>query len=303
MNNIINFNIGVAGEYNIVVARADGTIEETGWFPNLILNQGLDRLANPAGSNLRYCQVGSGSIAPAVTQTGLQTFVAGGGNASTPDSYVNEGSPSYNTLYTFSYVFTQGAVVGNITEVGVGWLTTGPNLFSRALILDNLGVPTSITLVSIDQLTVYYRLKLVPPLTDATGSFTISSTTYNYTARVAQVGSFAVWPYSTDYLTQPDGVYVFPAGSALGPITGIPTGSLLSGSNGVPQSYSPGSYFRDAVWTWSVSQGNAVGGIQCIVFFWVPASTMAFQYRVDTPIPKTNTRVLTITVRQSWARV
>lgn len=307
MNNTINMGVKIAGEYNLVITRGDGTVEETGWFHNLILDQGLDRIgsSNSVSEIARYVQVGSGNIAPAVTQVALQTFVAGADGGSSAVSYTNEGSPLYATLFTYDYAFGQGAVVGNITEVGIGWAASGSTLFSRALILDNLGVPTSITLVAIDQLTVFYRLKLVPPLTDTTSSVTISSTTYNYTGRVSSVGSFAVWPFAPDYLNQPDGAWVQSAGSVLGPITGSPTGGTFQSSTVAVArlSYSPGTYYRDSTFSWPITQGNVPGGIQCIIFIWVPASAMRFQYRFDTPIPKTNTRVLTMTVRLSWARV
>lgn len=309
---MINLQAKLEGEYRLVITRGDGSVEDTGWFPNVILNQGLDRLGDSAGiAIMRYAQVGSGNIAPAITQTSLQTYVAGG--LSSPDSqasaFTNEGSPLYRTTLTYTFVFTQGSVLGNITEVGCGWGSSGATLFSRALILDGGGSPTSITLVAIDQLTVYYRLRIAPVVTDTTGSVTLNSISYNYTMRIAQVSSFAMVQFllnssSNFSMAAASGFTPYPAGSVLGPITGNPTG--ISGTSGTAttSTYSPGTYYRDSTFTFSNVQGNVAGGIQCIRFTWPQSySVINFQTRFDTPIPKDNTKVLTLVLRYSWARV
>lgn len=310
---MINLETKLAGEYRMVVNRSDGTVDDTGWFDNLILNQGLDYLGNSAlaGYIVRCAQVGTGTSTPVATQTALDSRIAG--TTSSPDnqavSAVNEGAPLYRTLLTYVFPFAQGSVVGNVTEVGVGATTTAGNLFSRARIVDNLGAPTSITIVALDQLTVYYRVRIAPPLSDATGTVTISGTPYNYTMRVANVGSFANVQFllnssqSFSYASDSSGQITYPAGSVLGPITGIPTGTAASGGTAVTSSYTIGNYFRDATFNWSISQGNAAGGIQCIRFTWPQSySVIQFQVRFDTVIPKTNTNVLALNVRYSWAR-
>lgn len=310
---MINLQAKLEGEYRLVITRGDGSVEDTGWFPNVILNQGLDRLGDSAGiAIMRYAQVGSGNIAPAITQTSLQTYVAGG--LSSPDSqasaFTNEGSPLYRTTLTYTFVFTQGSVLGNITEVGCGWGSSGATLFSRALILDGGGSPTSITLVAIDQLTVYYRLRIAPVITDTTGSVTLNSIVYNYTMRVAQVGSFANIQFllnsSNNFSTvSSSGFTGYPAGSVLGSITSAgPSGSPAASGTASSSTYSPGTYYRDATFTFNTAQGNAAGGIQCIRFTWPQSySVINFQTRFDTPIPKDNTKVLTLVLRYSWARV
>ena len=80
----MNLHTSLQGEYRLVINRQDGSQQDTGWFPNLILNQGLDRLGlgtNPYYSIIRYAHVGSGTTAPAATQTGLVTFVAAADNS------------------------------------------------------------------------------------------------------------------------------------------------------------------------------------------------------------------------------
>lgn len=317
----LNLTTGISGEYKLVINRADGTIEETNWFSNIILDTGMDRMGLTTANIwvLQYARVGTGNSTPVATQTSLDAQIAAsnqnGTAPATSPVIVNEGAPLYRTTQTHSFAFNQGAVVGNISEIGVGWATTGTSLFSRALILDNLGSPTTITLVALDQLTVYYRIRLVPQVTDTTGSVTISSTPYTYTARVANVGSFGNFsnlfrgpvqdvlgslttPYGPDSTTHS-------AGSTLGAVTSVPT--LQSGAAPTVAfgTYSNGSFFRDDIFTWSITQGNATGGIQCITLAYVSAggSYIRYQYRFDTVIPKTSTNTLTLTVRISWARV
>jgi len=309
---MINLHAGLEGEYRMVITRGDGTTEDTGWFPNVILNQGLDRLGDSAGiAIMRYAQVGSGNAAPAFTQTSLQTYVAGG--LSSPDSqassFTNDGSPLYRTTLTYTFVFTQGSVIGNITEVGCGWGSSGATLFSRALILDNLGSPTSIALVAIDQLTVYYRLRIAPVVTDTFGSVTLNSINYNYTMRLSTAASFAMVQFllnssSNFSMAQSNGFTPYPAGSVLGPITGSPSGSSGTQGTVTTSTYSLGTYYRDSTFTFSISQGNVAGGIQCIKFTWPQTySVINFQARFDNPIPKDNTKVLTLVLRYSWNRV
>lgn len=309
---MINIQNKLTGEFRLLVKRADGTEEDTGWFSNLILDQGLDRLGNSSsGAIMQFAQVGSGTIAPAVTQTSLQTYVAGGQSvpAAQASSTANEGAPLYRTTLTYTFAFLQGAVVGNITEVGTGWAASGAALFSRALILDNLGNPTSITLVPIDQLTVFYRLRFNPILTDTTGSILLGVTNYNYTMRVSNVGSFANIQFllnsSNNFsVAQTVNIFPYPAGSLLGPVTGVPTGTVGTAGTAVTAAYSPGTYYRDSTFTLSITQGNVAGGIQALRFVWPQSySVMNFQLRFDTPIPKTNTNVLTLTLRFSWGRL
>lgn len=309
--NTVSFGAGISGEYKIVITKPDGSISlDTGWFNNLILNTGLDRIGNAGASVIfRYCRVGTGTSTPVATQTALDAQVGASGSMGAATSTSNEGAPLYRSTQVFTCTFAQGAVVGNITEVGIGWETTGSTLFSRALILDNLGNPTSITLVAIDQLTVYYRVRIVPPLTDFSSSVIIASTTYNYTSRVASVGSFGTSQYLFtlgNYFSAGAASTTYEAGATLGSITAAgPTGTQSGTTGSVSTaSYTDGTYYRDASWSWSITQGNAIGGIQALRLTW-GTTYQPFDYQIafDSPIPKTNTNVFTLVTRFAWYRV
>ena len=310
---MIQLNARLMGEYCVEIKRGDGTTETTGWFKNLILNQGLDRLGVTSNDAvIAYAQVGSGTATPAVTDTQLQTYVASSASNSQADSVSNSGSPDYYGQLTWEFVFTQGAVVATIGEVGVGWgNTAGNNLFSRALILDNLGSPTTISVTSIDQLTIYYRLRVYPPLTDVTGTINISSTNYNYTLRVNNVTAFnnSIYTFSNaPYFNKCNAGTAYEPGVTMSAITvnGL-TGSTTPSSQTTTVSsgsYTTGNYYLDSTITWSISQGNGTGGLQGIVFGWgVVYAPYSFKMVFDNPIPKDNTKTFSITMRFSWARV
>lgn len=294
----------LGGEYRFVMTRADGSVTYTGWFKNIITDLGLDQLGSQTVNPLAYCRIGTGTSTPDATQQALDAQVAST-NTVTSSVATNDGSPNYTFSMTLGYVFAQGAVVGNMAEIGVGPSSSGNNLFSRARILDGVGSPTTITVTSLDQLTVYYRVRMVPPLSDVTGSVVISGITYNYTARVAGVTGFGSGGVFTEgRFGKLDTIRTYTGG--LGAITGFPSGADGNSSGTrVQAAYTPGSFYRDTTFTFAPSEGNATGGIKT----WrisgenSDGNNMSFQYEFDTPIPKDNTKTLSITVRVSWSRV
>ncbi len=307
--------IGIAGEYKVVVNRPDGSIkQETGWFDNLITNAGLDRLAGNMVAFNR-ARVGTGTSAPSVLQTALDAQIAASNTKTAVDSVVNSGAPNYETTHTVGFVFNQGAVVGNITEVGVSHDNTA-SLFSRALILDEFQNPISIAVTAIDQLTVFYRLRVKPPLSDFSGTVNISGTPYSYVGRVGQVGSFA---NSTQLFTlgsnspnfgviasgSTNWVWHRGAGATLGAITGAPTGGSGSGSgfsSVTTSTYTNGTYNRNSTINLGINDGNYSGGLQTIGFYTANTSVQ-WQFRFDTPIPKDNTKTLSLTFNMAWNRL
>jgi hypothetical protein len=305
----INTKVALSGEYRLVIKR-NGEEIDTGWFKNLILNQGLDQLGTNNAVLIGYARVGTGTTAPAVTDTQLEAQVASSQLGPDDTTIVNSGTPSYTTLSTFEYTFTQGDVIGNISEVGVGWADTGATLFSRALIVDGSGTPTTITLTSVDQLTIYYRLNASQPLTDTTSAVTISSVSYPYTIRTAYAASFCgAGTFNYGYgFTRLNTVYIYGDDAALGAITGSLSGTLVNQSNNggwtfTYPAYTPGSYYRDSTFSIPVNLANPAGGIGGIVLNWgAYSSSLSNQIVLPTPIPKTNTQVLTITQRFTWAR-
>ena len=119
----------MSGRYNVLLYRDGALHKDCGWSENLILDSGLNYLFSTTANIMGRAEVGTGTTVAAVTQTQLTASlgagpptVAGGGDAITA---VNAGTPTFASKLTYSFTFTQGAIIGNITEVGVGPAGTG----------------------------------------------------------------------------------------------------------------------------------------------------------------------------------
>src|SRR5690606_22222525 len=148
----LNLHANVAGRYKLIKhkVREDGTLYNTeivADFPNLITDSGLDLLAaGSLNSVVGKCWVGSGNSAPSVTDTALESEIASTTNATSSSFANNSGPPDYYSYAVKVFRFSTGVAAGNISEVGVG--ATNNTLFSRALVLDSEGNPTSITVLA-----------------------------------------------------------------------------------------------------------------------------------------------------------
>ena len=311
MSSHIGMKVGLRGEYRLVLNAGTDRESDSGWVPNLITDYGMDSLASDVSpSRMGYCAVGTGSAAPANTDTGLQAFLAAQTPFASTSPSIDSTSP-YQQHYTNQFNFAQGAVVGNVTELGVGPNNTGTNLFSRCLIVDGTGAPTALTVTSIDQLTVYYRLNITYDLTDHAGSVTLAGTAYSYTARVSSAtaigakyviaqGGLAIPSIAATY----NQILLVAYGStaALGSLTSTPSGTQAppSATSQSVAAYTPGSFYRDVTVTLGATIGNPPGGIGAVLFS--TSSDFIWQYQFTPVIPKDNTKTLSLTFRVSWAR-
>lgn len=282
------------------------------WFPNVITNQGLNRLGSwtlPSGGNTEFarnCQVGSGSATPQFTDVGLQTFVAGTNTIqSTSSTFV--GAPDYWGATTNTYRFAAGTATGNLTEVGVGWATTGNTLWSRALIVDGLGNPITITVLSDEVLDVSYTLRNYPPVTDTISNVTITGLgTISTTNRAAFAGSTTWSPWSNASFYIAGGVsFAGVFNGNIGAITAEPSGATNNANTLTPQTYVNNSLQVDVLISWSLTQGNVAGGIRSLLVHLGTSNTTRgrMQHQFDTIIPKDGTRTLSMLYRNSWNRL
>lgn len=177
--NVHTGQVGIAGEYRIEVMGADGRCRWlTDWFSNHITDTGLDWCATNV-QRLNACQVGSGNAAPQDTDVTLETHVAGTTTKVSP-SLASSGTsgPAYYGQLTVRYDFASGAVNGNISEVGIGISgSAGQPLFSRELLRDGNGDPTTLTVLSQETLRVYYRLRHYCPVVDNTYQINVGGIT------------------------------------------------------------------------------------------------------------------------------
>ena len=305
LNIEVPVTIGLKGRYNLVVKHADGTETETGWFNNLILNSGLDLMAHPGFFNLEYSVVGTSNTTPVATQTALVAMIGVCSGGQSYISLTNSGTPNYQSTITWDYTWTVGAVVGTIAEIGVGPNTNGTGLFSRALILDNLGSPTTLTLLVTDQLIAYYQVIVEPPITSSTGSFTLSAVSYGYTIQPAFIAGFCSNHTEIDQgniTVLESSCTVYGTGATMGAITGTITGAT---GTSVPAtvtalSYTSGNFYRDYTQVMSTAQGNVSGGILGMEIQYGPYFDNNYQMIFTPAIPKTASNQLTMTFRLAW---
>lgn len=301
----------VGGEYMIQVFEPkNGRVElvrETGWFDNLITNFGLNNIGkNTAlGTN---CRVGTGNTAPAFTDTQLVAQIAGTADWSSP-SLVLAGAPDYQSTYSLTYEFPQGAVVGNIAEIGIGAAATGANLFSRALIVDGVGNPVSIPVTAIQILRVTYRLSMYPSLTDATGTVNIGGTNYNYISRLCDRGLVRS-PIFLGIIFQ--GRFASFYDGDIGAVTAAaPSGASAIASASAFNAYVDGNFYLQFSASLNISQGNFAGGIRSAKIEITNGGNTVVSLKdqirfgsvaTDATIPKTATNQLSLPFRFSWAR-
>lgn len=267
------------------------------WFPNLITNGGLDQIGNSANW-LTGCYVGSGNTAPSFTDTQLAAIVASTTDIVGSTASVNASSPYYGSRIN-TYFYAAGVATGTLAEIGVGAIATA--LFSRALILDGVGNPTTVTVLADEALTAFYEFRNYPPLTDVTGSVTISGTSYTFTARAANAGT-SVWePAQNGDEDGPSEMTIF--AGAIGALTAGPAGASAAESSGADPAYTPGQLLNQRTSVFGGAIGN-FGGIESMLFTCgqVNGSLGQIQVGLSAAIPKDSTHSVTLTVQKSWAR-
>lgn len=292
-------------------AQPDGTlaVQREYEFPNLIVDQGLDRMGDNGNYNAA-CQIGTGTTPPAPADTGLVNPV---GSASMESSGRNAaivtGPPRYSRARV-RYRFGPGVGTGNLTEVGISWTNgVGQTLYNRALILDGSGAPIAITKLEDETLDVTYELRTYVPLEDVTGDVLITgSGTHDYIIRAAEADQTkpqygAGWGIRT-------GSGLFQYGSAAMSATNQGNGAFegdITDINGSPSTsagapltianlpYIGGSMQRNAIHNYGLG-GRPIRSI-LYSFGW-----SSYQIQFDPPIPKSAENTFQVEFTHNWAR-
>lgn len=305
-------NMGMSGEFRVVVKRADGSTKiDTGYQKNLILNQGLDFFGGGSGVDMMaYCVIGSGNSQPIYTQNKLDTAITGvrGANFSTKYDYdaARDGN-LYKTNKVCKYSFTELNNV-NVRELGLASNysnATAYFLCTRALIKDSQGNPTTITVLSGEILEIYYKLWAVYDITDKTGQINLldgmgGSVAYNWKLRPYEVGKTAYQEIGMNLENSSLAYSYFNTGDLVA-ITSSPSGGGAD-YEFVLKPYTSGDYKKVISFTLPANEENK--SIRTIKL----ATKMGFwQIRFgsvanDSPITKTNTKTLSIPIEVSWGR-
>lgn len=297
--------VQLKGEFRMVAVNADTGEERllADWFPNLITNSGLDAIGM-AGNPVYACAVGSGNTPPTVLNSTLQSQVAStnvGGSIGSASAAV---SAPYATTLERSWRFDAGVAAGNLSEVGI--FSYGPvMLFSRSLIKDTEGNPTTITVLSNEFLDVSYRLSIYYPESDVTGALLLGSTTHGFTVRPSSVTYASSYPRGAyaQFNATASAAYVYASPATIGPVTDSPTTAHGYAIAGVTNdTYVPGSYRITGSLNLALDSANWPAGISALIFPLERFSGMVYQAQFTPPIPKANTQTLKIDVAVSWGR-
>lgn len=300
----MNIEMSVGARFNIIkTCTLTGNTIESGWFENLVLDVGLNRIGT--GDWFSSCHVGTSSVAPVVTNVALGNQIAVTSNTA---DYDTGGTAASSPFYTFrrrTFRFNAGTFSGqNLAEVAIGW--GGTNIFNHALIKDNLGDPTTITVLSTEVLDILTEVRIYQPETDVTGTIALRQpnntliSNHTYIARRSQQMDS---PASNLGSSISQSSYWYLYSGTVGTIQQLPSGSLVtqagsSGNTTTPLVYSNNSYEMTFNCKISLNEGNA-GTNRTLML----ATTLGrWQIEYTPVLPKNNTQVLTIPLKVSWGR-
>lgn len=283
------------------------------WFPNLLTDKALE-LEMTQYTHVYYCAVGSGSTPPTILDTSLEsivgTYKSKNGDSWPPGTGLGPDSSPRYVKSNATWSFALGAIVGNISEIGI-FRTSGGDMGSRSLIKDSNGNPTTVTLQASEYLVTSYECRYYQSEIDIVGTCLISGQLYNWTSRLSALRDtsrgngwdlyynkqwiFGGW--NEPYLGQ-SGYGTWCYNGEIGSILGRPAGSK-AGCSGSVDSYVPGSLKRGVTFSLGLGTGNLSGGI--LSFNW-RQGTGVYQLGFDASIPKDDTNTLTLPVEISIAR-
>lgn len=201
----LNQNLGIAGEFQVIVRRADGSVRiDTGMQKNLILDNGLkfyltQKMTNDdgeeedhSGTMFSGLVVGSGNQEPTNTEVKLQNFIAHtstqrdaewGKTEPTSDQHPNFVKVWKRTKFIFDNIHNQ-----NISELGLVtqyqdkyYSNRTPQvqkryiLTTRALIKGSDGRPLTITVLEGEVLEVIYQINMYVDIRRQTGEFKLTT--------------------------------------------------------------------------------------------------------------------------------
>lgn len=294
--------ISLSGRFKIQKKKNDKIIYDGDWFNNLITNNGLDLMATNA-SRYNRCCAGSGNTPPAVTDISIENFV--GVSDVNPVNSTTVNLTDYYISHVRTFVFSVGAVVGNISELTVGPNSDGTNVFSRTLVKDNEGVPTSISILADEQLIVSWEIRYYFPTDD----ILLNVDGYSIVLRPCNVDFSQAWGDTFNFST----VAPMTAASGgvnsslyaalfingvLGSITEAPSGTVRYQTGFSAPGYVAGTYQRTCTFRWNPSGSS--GSVTCFRFMFNVLGM--WQFSISPAINKTLDDQLEIDVGISWGR-
>jgi len=305
----------VKGRYQVQRIKANNgqIIQSSPWTNNLITDAGKRVYISSARNIPLTLAVGTGNSAPHASNLALDNAIyrtSAAGSEALPSVFTEDGG-TLKSLYRFR--FYPGQATGNISELGIYLGLPGyPDftLFSRALVRDSHGNPTTITVLSDEYLDVYWEITL-EVAGRTTGTFPLynkdgTTNTLDWVMKPAAAHWWSV-RHDSNYLAQPQispyGYYTCLSNSITtepGYNDEDPPGMTgwHAPNNGAALPYVDGSYYRDYEYTWLLDRAN-VSGINCFRLYIGPGHLWI--YLPNHSIDKTHMDTLTIRFRLSIA--
>lgn len=286
---VVNAKTGIERDVSDIIAKD---------HKNLILNSGLESIGT--SSVCSGCKVGTGSTPVTVDQTDLTTSLASTTTIQNA-TYGRLTTPPYYMWGRRVFRFAQGAATGNLTEVGT-FGSSSTNLFSKALIVDSEGNPTTLTILSDEWLDVTYELRIYQDLTDKTFPLTLLGTNYTVTVRPSNVTSNVAadssyfFQHMLYYYTSYQNAHY---NGAIGAITAGPSGTTYSNNNTSFTSYIANSYERTIIFSSGLNDDNFTGGIGSTL---IRTNKAHWQLGYSPAISKDAFRTLVLNITISWSR-
>lgn len=283
-------------------------------FKNLIVDAGLDQLGGVTNMNgmPNYIAVGTSSTAPAASDTDL--VAPTGVRTNSNGGFADVTGFGASNLYAYiqrTRLFLEAESNGNLTEVGFFKNNVGAPMWMRQLFKDGGGTPTTIVKTASDQLRIIYELRVYPPSVDVSSTISISTVSYTYTHRAANIGALQ-WGFAgAQCIFALFGLSGWSNNTAmawetntLGATSSVPTGTAIGSDSTTVGAYTNGTFFRDLTHKWEPATANFGTGIGATGFALgssgQAASNANFQTSWSPKFTKDNTKRLTLVTRISW---
>lgn len=195
-----------------------GTIEYP-WQDNMILDQGFEQLIVSSSYTrpIAFSSIGVGSSSQAVqpTDTGLIAPIA-----FTPTDYSTTHGWDADGGFGWSRAtrsFARGAAAGNVSELTTCFAANNTSAMARALVRDEMGNPTTITVLSDEVLTVTWEWRKwwtvsqphdIEYLVDGVPHTTTVSYKQNLATTQGSLGNGGVAPILSQLISSSGGVFV-----------------------------------------------------------------------------------------------
>ncbi len=300
--------VRVGAEFMLVVRNAATDIEvaRSGWSHNLVTQLGIDRCLAGEGNARFAVRVGTGNAPPSLSDTDLQQWYATSTDGSSGRTTHQTLDEPFWAVQTWQFRFNAGVFDNvNISEVGLFEQLSPSSIYSRALVVDANGNPSTVTIQSDEYLDVYVRHYLV--MGTSSGSFNQmilgEPETFNYELRPIRMTGTYEWGGNTGNVgprlpklaLSPSGnnnnsSYTYTNSSLAGANAEHMNGTRGTGSSSqaLREPYNSGDNVAKVRITYDLNNGNFDDGITGLVFNF---SAFVIQMQLDKPIPKTNQQV------------